>query len=144
MLNTLIDVLGRTINTKKGLQKLTIDGFFDKNSLQEWPLEQLVLKSPHLQYLEVSSLAPTTPANKSLLLEFAAKVALRSSCLSTLHLVSNHSREEDGFKFLQALADHKIYSLQHLTITNEPKWFANERDGCMAPLLVLLARQTSL
>ena len=56
MLNTLFDVLGRTINTDLGLQRLVIYKFWDKNSLQEWPLEQLVLKSPHLQYLKIYDL----------------------------------------------------------------------------------------
>ena len=51
---------------------------------------------------------------------------------------------EDGEKFLQELADDTIESLRHLTISHEDKWFANDRDGCMTPLLELLARQTSL
>ena len=38
MLNTLIDVLGRTINTEHGLKRLTIKLFYDPNCLQEWPL----------------------------------------------------------------------------------------------------------
>ena len=33
MVNTLIDMLGRTINTKHGLKKLRIENFADKNSL---------------------------------------------------------------------------------------------------------------
>jgi len=53
MINTLIDVLGRTIDEEQGLKKLTIDSFSDHNSLQEWPLEQLLHKSPHLEHLEI-------------------------------------------------------------------------------------------
>ena len=102
-----------------------------------------MLKSPHLQCLSISYLY-TTPANRSLLLEFAAQAALRSSCLNTLHIERTYGSAEDGDNFLQALADHTINSLQHLTISLEQAWFANERDGCIAPLLVLLARQTSL
>ena len=49
MLNTLIDVLGRTIDKEQGLKRLTVDGFDDKNILQDWPLEQLLLKSPNLE-----------------------------------------------------------------------------------------------
>ena len=101
-----------------------------------------MLKSPHLQYLKLYNL-DTTAANRSLLLEFAAQAALRSSCLNTLHIEWTDSSAEDGEKFLQALADHTIHSLHHLTISDEPNWFEN-RDGCMAPLLVFLARQTSL
>ena len=33
MLNTLVDVLGRKINTEQGLQKLTIEDFYDQNNL---------------------------------------------------------------------------------------------------------------
>ena len=102
-----------------------------------------MLKSPHLQYLQISYLSSTTPANRSLLLEFAAQAALRSNCLNTLHIESTESSAEDGDKFLQALADHTIQSLTHLTISKEEPWFEN-REGCMAPLLVFLARQTSL
>ena len=102
-----------------------------------------MLKSPHLQYLKIYELFDTPPANRSLLLEFAAQAALRSSCLNTLHIEKTYSSAEDGDKFLQALADHTIDSLHHLTISGERKWFEN-RDGCMAPLLVLLARQASL
>ena len=39
MLNTLFDVLGRTINTEHGLEKLKINNFYDKNCLQEWPMQ---------------------------------------------------------------------------------------------------------
>ena len=143
MVNTLIDVLGRTVSTEQGLQKLTIEHFGDQNSLQVWPLEQLVFRSPHLQYLHISYLGGTTPANRSLLLEFAAQAALRSSCLSTLHIEDTESSAEEGDKFLQAFADHTIHSLHHLTISKETEWF-KDRDGCMAPLLVFLARQASL
>ena len=79
-----------------------------------------------------------------MLLEFAAQAALRSTCLNTLHIIGTHSSAEDGDMFLQVLADHTIDSLHHLTISEEHAWFANDRDGCMAPLLALLARQTSL
>ena len=79
-----------------------------------------------------------------MLLEFAAQAAIRSSCLNTLHIELTSSSAKDGDEFLQALADDTIDSLQHLTISGEPAWFKNGRDGCMAPLLVLLARQTSL
>ena len=103
-----------------------------------------MLKSPHLQYLKIYDLIGTTPANRSLLLEFAAQAALRSSCLNTLHIEATNTSAEVGDKFLQALADHTIHSLQHLTISFEIAWFASDRDGCMAPLLVLLARQLSL
>ena len=79
-----------------------------------------------------------------MLLEFVALAARRSSCLNTLHIELTYSSAEDGDKFLQALADHSIQSLQHVTISGEKAWFKKDRDGCMAPLLVFLARHTSL
>ena len=45
---------------------------------------------------------------------------------------------------MQALADSQLDSLKDVCIMNEENWFYNERDGCLAPLLVLLARQTNL
>ena len=95
MLNTLFDVLGRTINTEYGLEKLTIKNFYDKNCLQEWPLEQLTLKSPHLQFLQIYDLRSSTPANRSLILEFAAKTATKSSCLHTLLIKYTCSSAEE-------------------------------------------------
>ena len=79
-----------------------------------------------------------------MLLEFAAKAVTQSSGLHTLHTWLTFSSAEDGDKFLQALADGTINSLQHLSIDDAKAWFADNRDGSMAPLLVLLARQTSL
>ena len=144
MLNTLVDVLGRTIDTEQGLSKLSIYKFMDQNSLQEWPLEQLVLKSPHLESISIGDLRGTTPANRSLLVEFAAQAAIRSSCIKVLGISQTLTSAEDGDKFLQALADSSIESLTNFSISQEGAWFANDRDGCMAPLLVFLARQNSL
>ena len=45
---------------------------------------------------------------------------------------------------MKTLADHHIDWLQNITVFSEEGWFKDDRDGCMVPLLVLLARQTSL
>ena len=45
---------------------------------------------------------------------------------------------------MQVLADHTINSLESLNLEMNKKWFKYDRNECMAPLLVLLARQTSL
>ena len=92
MLNTLIDVLGRTIDKEQGLKRLTVDHFCDRNSLQDWPLEQLLLKSPHLEYLKIGYLE-TTVANSDQLMEFFAKVATGSSCLHTLEIEDTRTSE---------------------------------------------------
>ena len=55
-----------------------------------------------------------------------------------------HSSAEDGDKVMQVLADDLMSSLENLNLEYEESWFEHDRDGCMAPLLVLLARQTSL
>ena len=54
------------------------------------------------------------------------------------------SSAEDGDKLMKVLAEHHIDWLQNITIWGEDEWFKDNRDGCMVPLLVLLARQTSL
>lgn len=112
--------------------------------MQEWPLEQLALKCPHLEYLKIWVLRDTSPANRSLLLEFAAQAATRSSCLTTLHIEDTCAAPEEGNKFFQALADSTLQSLQHVTIKSEYAWFEEDTDGCTATLLTLLAKQTSL
>ena len=45
---------------------------------------------------------------------------------------------------MKILADHHIDWLESITICEEKQWFKDDRDGCVVPLLVLLARQTSL
>ena len=70
--NSVIGVLGRTIDREEGLKRLTIQDFYDRNELQGWPLEQLVLRSSTLLSLRIDTLDCTTPANRSLILDFAA------------------------------------------------------------------------
>ena len=82
----------------------------------------------------------STPANRSLLLEFASQAVTNSSCLHTLHIQRLLSSAEDGDKFSQALADHRINWLKSLTIASEEAWFEGGRDTCMAFLLTLIAR----
>ena len=86
VLNSLFDDLGLSIDKEQGLKKLTIEQFYDENTLHEWPLGQLVLKSPHLEYLKIYDLRVTTVANRSQLLEFVGLAATNSSCLHTLHI----------------------------------------------------------
>ena len=69
--NSVFDELGRTIDAEKGLKSLTIGQIDDQNILQEWPLSQLVFKSPNLEYLKVGGLTFTIPENRTQLLQFA-------------------------------------------------------------------------
>ena len=120
---------------------LTIDGFWDKNKLEEWPLGQLVLKTHQLQYLKLAHLHNTTADNRSQLLEFAAQVVTFSSCLHTLHIEYTYTRAADGEKFLKTLADDDFDSLHSLTIAGQYDWFQGGRDGCMDSLVTIIAKQ---
>ena len=79
----------------------------DLNKLEQWSLEQLVLKTHQLQSLKFTNLN-TTDENLSQLLEFAAKAVTSSKCLQTLHIEDTGSSAADGDKFMQALADAKF------------------------------------
>ena len=91
--------------------------FEDQNTLQEWPLSQLVIKSPNLEYLKIECLVHTTPANCSAILEFAGLATTNSSCLHTLILGVTKTTAEEGDKFMKLLADDHINWLHHLTIS---------------------------
>ena len=139
-LNSVFEDIGRNIDEEEGLKQLKIWGFSDQNTLAEWPLSQLVSSCFKLEQLTIWGLSQTTEANKSQILEFAALAATNSSCLHTLHIECTESSAKDGDKMMQVLADHDISWLQNIKIRRESRWFENNRDGCMAPLLVLLAR----
>ena len=62
--NSVFDDLGRYIDAEEGLKKFEIIDFKDRNTLEEWPLSQLVMKSPNLEQLTISRLN-TTAANRS-------------------------------------------------------------------------------
>ena len=62
-LNSIFDDLGRFSDEEEGLKKLEIKCFADKNTLEEWPLSQLVAKSPNLAELKIYYLYDTTAAN---------------------------------------------------------------------------------
>ena len=144
MVNYLFDDLARLIDEEQGLKKLEIVDFEDEYKLQEWPLSQLVLKSPQLEYLKLGFLNTNNVANRSQLLEFAGMLATNSTCLKTLWIGNTRTTAEDGDMFMQVLADDDINTLQHLNIFHEDIWFEGDRDECLRSLLVLLNRQTAL
>ena len=100
VVNSVFDDLGRIVDEEEGLKNLTIERFYDQNSLQEWPLGQLVYKCSHLQSLKLASLDRTTPANRSQLLEFAALAITFSSDITTVHIQGTCSTVLDGQLFL--------------------------------------------
>ena len=63
-LNMLFDDVGRFTDAEEGLKKFTIEEFGDRNTLNEWPLNQLAIKCHHLDYLKIAYLGGL-PANRS-------------------------------------------------------------------------------
>ena len=63
--NSIFDDLGRYSDMEEGLKKLTINHFADKNTLEEWPLSQLVIKSPKLEELKIDWMLDTTAENRT-------------------------------------------------------------------------------
>ena len=140
VINSLFENLGRAIDSEQGLKKLSIEGFDDQNVLQDWSFSQFVLKGLNLESLTLKYLGKTVAANSSQLLEFFSLLATQSSCLNALHIECTTSSGKDGDKFMQVLADSSLSSLLHLTISFEINWFVGEREECLTPMLVFLAR----
>ena len=107
VLNSLLDELSLTIDPINGLKKFTIEGFVEGNALAEWPLNQLLMKSPHLEELMIAGLG-TIAANRSQLVEFIGKVATNSTCLHKLYIECTWSTAEVGAKLMRVLADSDI------------------------------------
>ena len=68
--------------------------------MQDWPLSQLVLKSPKLEYLKLGFLNTNNVANRSQLLEFAGMLITNSTCLQTLFIGCTQTPAEDGDVFM--------------------------------------------
>ena len=142
VINSLIEVLGRTVDREQGLKKLTIDGFVDAQSVVEWPLRQLVPKCQHLQTLKLKDIGGNLD-NRTQLLEFAAKAITNSDCLQTLQVEGMTVTPEDGDHFMKVLADSSMGEIEHLTLSQWYECFES-RDECLNQLLVVLARQSKL
>ena len=78
-LNSVIDDLSRTIDEDfcqensecfNGLEKLEIEKFKDRKSLEPWPLRKLVTKCTKLEHLKIIDLSKTTYENSTKLLDF--------------------------------------------------------------------------
>ena len=88
--------LGVMIDEETGLKKLRIHQYADKNTLEDESMEEIFLKCPALEVLEISGLFSTTPENRSQLLDMAAKISANSESLHTLTFVDTCSTKEDG------------------------------------------------
>ena len=69
VLNQVIDDIGRSLEQHEGLKRLEISNFCDYNSLQMWPLSQIMTKSPHCESVKIFKLLTTTE-NRSTLIQF--------------------------------------------------------------------------
>ena len=77
-------------------------------------------------------------------MNFTTEAICTSSCLLVLHLEMTCSSGEEGDMLFKALAEGELKTLEVLKIKYNEAWFANDREGCMDPLLVFLARQAKL
>ena len=110
-----------------------------------WPFSQFLSHSKNLTSLKIIELQHTTDENRSLIMDFAADVATTSKSLFTLHLERTRSSLAVGEKFWSTVAnDDNLKSLTDLTIWGEEEWFADECEECIAPLLIVLARQPNI
>ena len=81
----MIDEIGRSIDNVEGegLKSLEIDYLTDQNSLEAWPLSQLVTKCPNLEIVKISDLDTTTD-NCCLLLDFVGQACTFSQSMRVL------------------------------------------------------------
>ena len=96
IVNSVFEDLGQTVSDEQGLKHLTIELFYDKNELQEWPLGQLALKCHSLQSLNFTGFKAASAANRSRLLEFAGRAITSSRCFNTLNIYKTGSSVSDG------------------------------------------------
>ena len=138
VLNSVIDVISCNLEIE-GLKKLDIEQFSDKNTLEEWPLSQLLCKASKCEFIRISNLTHTIDQNRSCLLNFVAEVCTMSENLETLILAFTGSTIEHGQTFLQVLADADSSSLRSLEIIGESNWFEGEEGKeCINALIVFL------
>ena len=53
VLNSVLEGLAYTVDQERGLSSFGIAYFYDRNTLQEWPLRQLAIKCHNLQHLKL-------------------------------------------------------------------------------------------
>ena len=127
--NGVFDHIGRSISTdQRGILSFEVDRYADKNKLEQWPLSQLVTKSPFIQTIKIKDLYGTTAENRQVFMNFVGELcSITDSCLHTLHLERTFSSGEDGAKLWESIADSSLESLKHLTIVDEYFWFEDGR-----------------
>ena len=109
VLNGVLDQIAQSIdNDQQGLLSLAIAFFSDKNTLDSWPLSQLLVKATFLKSLKLFDLERTTPENRSVLMDFLGELCQQNgNCLEELIIQWTDSTAEDGRKFSEALNPSK-------------------------------------
>ena len=75
-MNSLLDDIGYNIDHDQGLKKLALDFYeYENNTIQEWPLSQILARSPLLEYLKIEKLPRDNAASRSTILNFCSELA---------------------------------------------------------------------
>ena len=75
-MNSLLGDIGYNIDHEQGLKKLELDfGEVENNTIQEWPLSQILARSPFLQHLKIGYLHRGNAASRSTILNFCSELA---------------------------------------------------------------------
>ena len=74
VVNQMFDDCSRIIHEVRGLEKIEIRFFRDKNQLQAWPLAKITSKALLLHTLKISHLYGTTAENRSTIMDFCTEV----------------------------------------------------------------------
>ena len=94
------------------MRHLRIKDFADyRHDLEPWLLETISAKAANCEALEISDLRITTEPNRSALLEMAAQICTKSSCLTELVISQTFTTTEEGEQFLEALLYSRTKSL---------------------------------
>ena len=145
VLNNLLDDLCMSIDEEAGLLSFELRNFRDQNKLEQWVLNQLVLKASKLQTLIIVNLGGTTEENRTHLFNFVAKICESSGDeLQTLELEETNSTAEQGDTLMNALADSEFFKLKKLSFSWNSSWFSDGRLECMTPLATIISRQADL
>lgn len=142
VVSSVFDDIGRGIE-EGGLKRFEIEYFQDRNSLEAWPLSQIVCKAVNCEHVRIANLSRTTENNRIVLVDFVAQICSVSVCLKTLSLCRTASSVESGIEVFQTLADGDLSTLEQITLNHETLWFGG-RSECLDLLLVALARQQNL
>ena len=112
------------------MSSLTVNNYYDKNTLEPVPLQQLVHKSFSCEHLELYALYGLAESN-ALWVETAGEICSTSQCLKRLIVKETRTTAEDGAKFLQTLADSELVSLEEIDLSEDKygtrsNWFGGK------------------